>query len=92
LSSASAYRGRIRGTFLWPMTKEIETLITEIAKPVERIQKDVVLSTISTFDASDPEVAPMIFFLLKTLFQFALSQSHQFISSTSLRKYFQTRP
>lgn len=47
-----------------------ESLLSEIAKPVEQINKDKVLSTIRTIDAGDPNESPMIFFLLESLFDF----------------------
>jgi hypothetical protein len=52
------------------MDGQIEQLLAEIAKPVDRIQRSEVLRTISSLDASNVDKAPMIFFLLESLFYF----------------------
>jgi hypothetical protein len=52
------------------MDDRIEQLLNEIAKPVDRIEKYDVLRTISLLNAGNVDKAPMIFFLLESLFYF----------------------
>jgi hypothetical protein len=52
------------------MDSQVELLLTEVAKPVDRMQKSVVLGALSSIDGSNPETAPVVYFLLESLFQF----------------------
>lgn len=53
------------------MNKNVERLLNEISKPVSQINKDSVISILSRLDASNPEDAPMTFFLIDSLFDYA---------------------
>ncbi|KAK8886287.1 hypothetical protein M9Y10_041749 [Tritrichomonas musculus] len=53
------------------MNQNVEILLNEMAKPITQINKDNVFGIMPHIDASDPEDAPMIFFLIDTLFDYA---------------------
>ena len=53
------------------MNQNVERLLNEMAKPASQINKDSVISILSHIDASNPEDAPMTFFLIDSLFDYA---------------------
>ena len=55
------------GTFL---AKMAEALLEELAKPVEKIERNHVLELVRGLNGGDASKAPMIFFLLESLFDF----------------------
>lgn len=52
------------------MKSQTELLLSEIAKPIGQIRRDVILDNIKSIDAGDQNESPMIFFLLESLFDF----------------------
>lgn len=53
------------------MNTNVEKLLNELAKPITHINKDNIINIMSLVDASNPDDAPMIFFLIDTLFDYA---------------------
>jgi hypothetical protein len=52
------------------MDASVEFLVNEIAKPVDRLRREDVLSAIGRLDATVVEHSQIIFFLLESLFEF----------------------
>jgi hypothetical protein len=65
------------------MDGSIQFLLSEVAKPIDQIQRTEVLNRISSLDARDLDNAPLIFFVLENLFNFVI-QSHSTLSLKDL--------
>lgn len=51
------------------MSREADLLLSEAAKPRHLVQEQNVISAVKTCDGSDPELTPMIFFAIESLFE-----------------------
>lgn len=68
------------------MNQNVERLLNEMSKPVPQINKDNVLNILSHIDASNPDDAPMTFFLVDSLFDYVSGRE----SSITMRELVKT--
>ena len=67
------------------MNQVVEQLLAEMSKPLALQKKNVILGYIPQINAGDPNIAPMIYFLIDTLFDYAENKESS-ITMTELLK------